>query len=174
MKIIYVHCGEEMNVGDPRSCKHYWTSSWNKTKRCYWLENLLLTFIKIIRRARLHFPSAINFNLNLNGNIIILLAINREGRIYPSLKWHRIMVTTLVKSKDYLNSQNCKTFPTRSQFPYECLNCPYCVSFIFKLVCFSRFQPGMVNPNIPVILINSIVIQEYANKNTGYWISIII
>ena len=63
--------------------------------------------------------------LNLNGNIIILLAINREGMIYPFLKWHRIMVTTLVKSKDYLNSQNCKTFPTRSQFPYECLNCPY-------------------------------------------------
>ena len=94
--------------------------------------------------------------------------------IYPFLKWHRIMVITLVKSKDYLNSQNCKTFPTRSQFPYECLNYPYCVSFIFKLVCFSRFQPGMVNPNIPVILINSIIIQAYANKNTKYQISIII
>ena len=105
---------------------------------------------------------------------MILLAIDRKGMIYPFLKWHRIIVTTLVKSKDYLNSQNCKTFPTRSQFPYECLNCPYCVSFIFKLVCFSRFQPGMVNPNIPVILINSIIIQEYANKNSGYWISIII
>ena len=83
--------------------------------------------------------------LNLNGNIIILLATNRNG-----MKWHRIMATTLFKSTDYLNSQNCKTFPTRSQFPYECLNYPYCVSFIFKLVCFSRFQPGMVNPNIPV------------------------
>ena len=105
---------------------------------------------------------------------MILLAIDRKGMIYPFLKWHRIIVTTLVKSKDYLNSQNCKTFPTRSQFPYECLNYPYCVSFIFKLVCFSRFQPGMVNPNIPVILINSIVIQEYANKNSGYQISIII
>ena len=23
MKIIYVHCGEKMNVGDPRSYKHY-------------------------------------------------------------------------------------------------------------------------------------------------------
>ena len=32
----------------------------------------------------------------------------------------------------------------------------------------------MVNPSIPVILINSIVIQEYANKNSGYQISIII
>ena len=31
MKIIYVHCGEETNISDPRSCKHYWTSNWNKT-----------------------------------------------------------------------------------------------------------------------------------------------
>ena len=28
MKIIYVHCGEETNIRDPRSYKHYWTSSW--------------------------------------------------------------------------------------------------------------------------------------------------
>ena len=31
MKIIYVHCGEETNIRDPRSYEHYWTSSWNKT-----------------------------------------------------------------------------------------------------------------------------------------------
>ena len=31
MKIIYVHCGEETNISDPRSYEHYWTSSWNKT-----------------------------------------------------------------------------------------------------------------------------------------------
>ena len=91
---------------------------------------------------------------NLNGNIIILLAISREGMIYPFLKWHRIIAITLVKSKDYLNSQNCKTFPTKSQFPYECLNGLYCVAFIFKLVCFSRFQSRMVNPNILAIWIN--------------------
>ena len=32
MKIIYVHCGDEMNITDPRSGDHYWTSSWNKKK----------------------------------------------------------------------------------------------------------------------------------------------
>ena len=32
MKIIYVHCGEEMNITDPRSGDHNWTSSWNKKK----------------------------------------------------------------------------------------------------------------------------------------------
>ena len=31
MKIMYVHCGEETNIRDPRSHGHYWTSSWNKT-----------------------------------------------------------------------------------------------------------------------------------------------
>ena len=31
VKIIYVHCGEETNISDPRSYEHYWTSSWNKT-----------------------------------------------------------------------------------------------------------------------------------------------
>ena len=31
MKIMYVHCGEETNIRDPRSPGHYWTSSWNKT-----------------------------------------------------------------------------------------------------------------------------------------------
>ena len=31
MKIIYVHCGEETNIRDPRSYEHYWISSWNKT-----------------------------------------------------------------------------------------------------------------------------------------------
>ena len=30
MKIIYMHCGEETNIRDPRSYEHYWTSSWNK------------------------------------------------------------------------------------------------------------------------------------------------
>ena len=87
---------------------------------------------------------------NLNVNIIILLAINRRGVVYPLLKWHRIIEITLVKSKDYLNSQNCKTFSTRSQFPHECLKCPYCVGFILKLVCFSSFQIKMVNPTITV------------------------
>ena len=31
MKIIYVHCGEETSIRDPRSYEHYWTSNWNKT-----------------------------------------------------------------------------------------------------------------------------------------------
>ena len=31
MKIIYVHCGEQTDIGDSRSYEHYWTSSWNKT-----------------------------------------------------------------------------------------------------------------------------------------------
>ena len=31
MKIIYLQCGEEMNMKGPPSYKHYWTSSWNKT-----------------------------------------------------------------------------------------------------------------------------------------------
>ena len=31
MKIMYVHCGEETNIRDPRRYGHYWTSSWNKT-----------------------------------------------------------------------------------------------------------------------------------------------
>ena len=31
MKIVYVQCCEETNIRDPRSHKHYWTSSWNKT-----------------------------------------------------------------------------------------------------------------------------------------------
>ena len=26
---MYVHYGEETNIGDPRSYKHYWTNSWN-------------------------------------------------------------------------------------------------------------------------------------------------
>ena len=26
MKIIYVHCGEETNIRDPRSYEHYWTN----------------------------------------------------------------------------------------------------------------------------------------------------
>ena len=30
MKIIYVHCGEETNLSDPRSYEYYRTSSWNK------------------------------------------------------------------------------------------------------------------------------------------------
>ena len=30
-KIIFVHCGEETNINDPRSYEHYCTSSWNKT-----------------------------------------------------------------------------------------------------------------------------------------------
>ena len=28
MKIIYVYCGEETNIKDPRSYEHYWTSIW--------------------------------------------------------------------------------------------------------------------------------------------------
>ena len=28
MKIIYVHCGEETIIRDPRSYEHYWTNSW--------------------------------------------------------------------------------------------------------------------------------------------------
>ena len=31
MKIIYMHCGEETNIRDPRSYEHYWASSWNNT-----------------------------------------------------------------------------------------------------------------------------------------------
>ena len=31
MKIIYVHRGEETNIGDPRTYEHHWTSSWIKT-----------------------------------------------------------------------------------------------------------------------------------------------
>ena len=31
MKIIYVHFGEQTDIGDSRSYEHYWTSSWNKT-----------------------------------------------------------------------------------------------------------------------------------------------
>ena len=30
-KIIFVQCGEETNINDPRSYEHYCTSSWNKT-----------------------------------------------------------------------------------------------------------------------------------------------
>ena len=54
--------------------------------------------------------------LNLNCNIIILLAINREGMIYSFLKWHRIMVTTLVKSKDYLIHKTVKLFQLDPSF----------------------------------------------------------
>ena len=31
LKIIFVHCGEETYINDPRSYEHYCTSSWNKT-----------------------------------------------------------------------------------------------------------------------------------------------
>ena len=31
MKIIYMHCGEETNIRNPRSYEHYWASGWNKT-----------------------------------------------------------------------------------------------------------------------------------------------
>ena len=31
MKIMYVHCGEETNISDPRIYERYWTSSWNET-----------------------------------------------------------------------------------------------------------------------------------------------
>ena len=33
MKIIYMHCGEETNIRDPHSYEHYWTISWNKTRK---------------------------------------------------------------------------------------------------------------------------------------------
>ena len=31
MKIIYMHCGEETNIRNPRSYEHFWASGWNKT-----------------------------------------------------------------------------------------------------------------------------------------------
>ena len=32
-KFMSVHCGEETDIGDPRSYEHYWTNSWNKTQK---------------------------------------------------------------------------------------------------------------------------------------------
>ena len=53
MKIIYVHSGEETNIRDPRSYKHYWTSI-----------RYLDTCAK--RRVEITFPSPLIFASHLN------------------------------------------------------------------------------------------------------------
>ena len=50
----------------------------------------------------------------MNDNIMIVLATNREGIGHPLLKWHRVIVNTLLESKNYLKSQNYRTLVTRS------------------------------------------------------------
>ena len=50
----------------------------------------------------------------MNDNIMIVLATNREGTGHPLLKWHRVIVNTLLESKNYLKSQNYLTLLTRS------------------------------------------------------------
>ena len=35
----------------------------------------------------------------MNDNIMIVLTTNREGIGHPSLKWHRVVVNTLLESK---------------------------------------------------------------------------
>ena len=48
---MYVHYGEETNIRDPRSYKHYWTNSWNNTWKNFrrvrdlnpWIERQLYT-----------------------------------------------------------------------------------------------------------------------------------
>ena len=62
--------------------------------------------------------------LNLNGNIIILLAINNRtdlsfSEMAPNYSNHFGQIIRLPQFK------TVKLFPTRPQFPYECLNCPY-------------------------------------------------
>ena len=86
MKIIYVHCGEETNIRDPRSYEHYWTSSWNKTwkkisgKYGIWTHDLCDT-------------SAVLYQLSFwaNWELVIMLDPNK-----PSKWW--IMIVDIWKS----------------------------------------------------------------------------